>query len=227
MNQSEVDSLAKSLSIYDAIILDIDDTVYDYETAHKVALRHVYDLFQVKLPEITFSEFAKHYRQNRTAVTKIHMGSGASRSRSLAFLRLFESFGLQKCYGLSVRAEDAYWECLISKMVPKAKVVDLVKTLAKDGVFVCALTDMQLRFQVQKIRKLALENVIDFLVCSEEIGCEKPDPRMFDAALAKLKTASEKTLVIGDSWHKDIVGAHNMGMDALWVNGDSLKWSKA
>ena len=60
----------------------------------------------------------------------------------------------------------------------------------------------------------------------------KPDPTIYDDALALMEVERGRVLAIGDSLRTDIAGAHAAGMDALWVLGgvhagaDERDWSR-
>ena len=227
LREVAITSPVELTTIYDGVLVDIDDTLYDYETAHEKALRYVYDRIQSKLDGLSYEGFAARYRDHRNFITKHHNGSGATRSRALAFQKLFEEVDAQPNYLLSVHAEDIYWDHLISQMTPNQPIVELLHSFAKNGALICALTDMQLRVQVAKIVQLELEKIIHYIVSSEEIGVEKPDARMFEAGVGKLSLKKERILVIGDHWEKDILGARNIGIDSLWVQGEVAKWVKS
>ncbi len=47
----------------------------------------------------------------------------------------------------------------------------------------------------------------------------KPDPAIYDMALAQLGVPASRVLAIGDSLHTDIAGAAGAGIDSLWVLG--------
>jgi putative hydrolase of the HAD superfamily len=58
-----------------------------------------------------------------------------------------------------------------------------------------------------------------------EVGAEKPDTRIFHAALAAAGVVSAEACHIGDSIREDIRGAEATGMRALLINrraGESL-----
>jgi FMN phosphatase YigB (HAD superfamily) len=55
-------------------------------------------------------------------------------------------------------------------------------------------------------------------VISEEVGVTKPDPRIFGIALDRLGQRPESTVMVGDAWGTDIVGAHAAGLHAVWFN---------
>lgn len=56
------------------------------------------------------------------------------------------------------------------------------------------------------------------IIDSARAGFLKPDPRIFRAALDKLKVKPEEAVFVGDSPHRDIEGAHAVGMKRIWMN---------
>ena len=44
----------------------------------------------------------------------------------------------------------------------------------------------------------------------------KPDPRVFQNALARLGLAREEVVYVGDSWEHDMIGARDAGIRGDW-----------
>ena len=59
------------------------------------------------------------------------------------------------------------------------------------------------------------------MVDSQRVGVEKPDPAIFRAALGPLGATPEKTVLVGDSLHRDREGARRMA--ARCTQGQVLK----
>lgn len=57
------------------------------------------------------------------------------------------------------------------------------------------------------------------LVDSTDAGVLKPDPRIFQAALAGLGVAPERAVFVGDSLSRDMAGARTLGMPHVWLVG--------
>ena len=53
---------------------------------------------------------------------------------------------------------------------------------------------------------------------SEEAGSEKPDIEIFQMALNRMECNAEKSIMIGNKFSDDILGATNAGMSAILVN---------
>jgi HAD superfamily hydrolase (TIGR01549 family) len=216
-------SLPDKFLKYKGCLVDIDDTLYDYQSAHTASLHYVFSNM-VQIPKrIDWITFKDTYVSYREKITYKHRGSGTSRSRFLAFQAFFEELDLKHAYMLAFEAEELYWQTLIELMRPNKNVVEFIRRLHSHGVLICAVTDMQSRIQVQKIRRLCLDTMINFMVSSEEAGCEKPDPVIFELALQKLGCEPNEVLMIGDSLIKDINGAKSFGIDTLRVHKGKLQ----
>jgi putative hydrolase of the HAD superfamily len=65
---------------------------------------------------------------------------------------------------------------------------------------------------------MGLTDHVDFAVTSGEAGVEKPDRRIFDAALAKSGVLADEVAVVGDQLESDIFGAENAGMRPILID---------
>lgn len=61
--------------------------------------------------------------------------------------------------------------------------------------------------QYEKILRLGLEELVDLVVISDEIGIKKPNPKLFDYTLKKIGVKGQETIYIGDRIEKDIIPA--------------------
>ena len=99
-------------------------------------------------------------------------------------------------------------------MTLRKDISDFLIESKNNGLSICAITDMQTNFQILKLQKLGMDQVIDVLVTSEEVGVEKPHPKIFNVALHKLNLKANEVIMIGDSPDKEIEGAGNIGIRA-------------
>ena len=72
--------------------------------------------------------------------------------------------------------------------------------------------------QYKKIENSGLKSFFDKILLSDEIGVNKPHANFFTHALEQVNAKPSETLMIGDSWDADIVGAYNSGIDQMWFN---------
>lgn len=66
--------------------------------------------------------------------------------------------------------------------------------------------------------ELGLQPYLTFKVTSSEVGCDKPQPGIFQAALRKAGVRPEEALYVGDQYELDIIGARGVGMKAVLID---------
>lgn len=199
---------------FKGILLDIDNTLYDYKKRHEYALESVFNSLGTEhaLPKETLT---KLYAQARSQIHKELSGTAAAHNRMLYFQRMFEllNFNALK-YALS--AYNKYWNVFLDSLVVREGVCDFLD-FVKDAK-ICLVSDLTAHIQYRKIQRLRLAGYADFLVTSEEAGREKPHPRIFKMALTKLKIPASRVCMIGDCFEKDILGAIKLKIKSFWLN---------
>lgn len=68
------------------------------------------------------------------------------------------------------------------------------------------------------LRQLGLAHYFDFFIVSGIIGIEKPDPRIFEAAIAAAGKPASELVYVGDSIHHDVEGANGVDMAAVLID---------
>ena len=72
--------------------------------------------------------------------------------------------------------------------------------------------------QYKKLKACGMDGKFENVILSEDAGANKPSPVFFDYALKTTGASRETTLMIGDNYNSDILGAMNSGIDALLFN---------
>ncbi|SRR5579883_3197667 len=196
------------------ILLDLDNTLYDYETAHKPALAAAVQY----LSGATGFEpgtIGDAYGKARAQINQQLSGQAASHSRLLYFQRVHELLDLPG-YETVLEAEETYWRTFLECMSLRPGVTEFLDSLG-NAVVVGIISDLTAQIQFRKLVKLKLERRFKAVVTSEESGAEKPRPEIFQIALAKLGITSGAACVIGDSWERDIIGGVQLGMHCYWL----------
>lgn len=67
-----------------------------------------------------------------------------------------------------------------------------------------------------------LEAHLDFVIVSHEIGYEKPQVQIFEAAMERANIHASACIMVGDQYHSDIVGAIGAGITPLWLDRDDV-----
>jgi len=72
-------------------------------------------------------------------------------------------------------------------------------------------------------KELGIAGLFDAIVDSAVVGVRKPNPQIFTYALGKLGVKADESLVIGDSYERDIVPAKSIGCTTVWLRGRSWR----
>lgn len=66
-------------------------------------------------------------------------------------------------------------------------------------------------------RDAGIHDYFSVLVDSAVVGCVKPDPAIFHAALTAVGAEPGEAVFIGDLFRRDVTGAHALGMPCIWL----------
>ena len=198
---------------FKGILLDIDNTLYDYNKTHSFAKESLVD-FCVKEFNITSEDVNVAYNTARNRVHIELSETAASHNRLIYIQKMLEILNINPTiYGLDIY--NVYWDCYLESLKP-FKGVEIL--LNKYKYSICLVTDLTAHIQYRKIKTLGLDSFCDKLVTSEEAGREKPHPYIFMLALKKLGLRVEDVCMIGDNFNKDIFGAASLGIKSIWFN---------
>lgn len=95
---------------------------------------------------------------------------------------------------------------------------ELRTEVRRRGARVVAVTNNLVAEQDAKLRDTGLRHLIDAMVVSEAVGVAKPDPRMFEIALRAAQSEPGASVMLGDSWTNDVLGARSAGIPVAWLN---------
>lgn len=72
--------------------------------------------------------------------------------------------------------------------------------------------------QRTKINNTGIEKYFDAIVISGELAIGKPRPEIYQHALDQLGATVEETIMVGDSFPRDVLGSQAFGMRAVWIS---------
>lgn len=205
---------------YKALLLDIDNTLYNYNSVHAIAKKSVVEYCQTQF-NIDEPAISAAYEKARKKVHIELSETAASHNRLLYFQKMCEILMLNPLQH-SLKLYDIYWDTFLENITPFDGVY---KMLEKYKNKICLVTDLTAHIQYRKIEKLKLNEYCQILVTSEEAGKEKPHPHMFRLALQKLNLKASEVCMVGDNFKKDIFGATNLDINAVWFNHEEKQES--
>ncbi|CAL5229453.1 g12778 [Coccomyxa viridis] len=98
---------------------------------------------------------------------------------------------------------------------------EALKRIRATGTKMAVVSNFDLRLR-PLLEALKLDQLFDALIISAEVGAEKPNPVIFEAALQKLGVQPAETVHVGDDRRNDISGARHAGCHA-WLWGADVR----
>lgn len=198
------------------VFFDLDHTLWDFDRNSGLAFHRVFQKHKIDLPLADFLQeyepinlaYWKEYREER--VTKEELRRG----------RLTETFDVFKLkYPLEII--DSLASCYIDELpgdnhlfIGAIEILDYLSEKYQLHIITNGFEEVQ----HLKLRNSGINDYFRSVTTSEDVGLKKPHPSVFNAALKKAATMPQKSIMIGDSFEADIVGAKNVGMHTLFFN---------
>jgi 2-haloacid dehalogenase len=197
---------------YTALLLDADETLFDFLTAERQAFTQLVESFGYPCSD---GMYARYHEVNRACWKRLERGEITKVSVQFdRFTETFREFG----YAVDpVEASHRYREMLADCSILLPGALDAVRALS--GCFrLVIVTNGVLTTQTKRFHASAIRPYIAAMHVSDEVGYPKPDRRFFDTVLKREGLRADECLVVGDSLTSDILGAYNAGIDAVWVD---------
>ncbi len=87
-----------------------------------------------------------------------------------------------------------------------------------NSIHIGIISDIDTDFLKFQFDAFGINKLFDSITTSEEVQIYKPEEKIFQVALNKAGCQGKESIIIGDSYKKDIVGGKNMGMTTIWLN---------
>ena len=107
------------------------------------------------------------------------------------------------------------------ELAPFDDVVPALQDLRSRGLAVGLISNID-RDGSELVDSLGLGDHLDFAVTSSEAGADKPDPRIFQVALAKAGAGPQEAMHVGDQPASDVQGALSAGIAPVLLDRDGV-----
>lgn len=206
----------------DAFLFDFGGTLDTNGTHWSEKFWEVYQKFDVP---INYEEFREAYINAEPNVKKyINKEDGLfSTLKAQVYLQIdyltkkgIDLYGVKD--KLITRITEACYKDVISNITDIKPILKSLKLSSKIGLVSNFYGNVK-----AVCKSLEIDSYFDVIVDSTELKISKPDPKIFDVAIEMLKSTPERTVVIGDSYDRDIIPAKKLGCKTVWLKGKSWK----
>lgn len=199
---------------FKAVLLDIDDTILDFELNSIWSMNKAAETMSISLPDnfievfhVINDELWEMIQEGTLTIEQLH---------KVRFVRVFEACGID-ADGLLF--EKLFVENLKDASIPVEGAYDLLDYLTNKGYVLYVASNATYDQQVKRLTLAKMIHYFKDLFISEKIGVSKPKAGFFDGCLEKMDGLTKDDMVmIGDSLTADIEGASNYGITTIWFN---------
>lgn len=207
------------MKAYKHIFFDLDHTLWDFEKNSEEVLHELFALYSFsRLQLFTIHELVNKFTEvnnilwhyfNRGDIDKNEL-------RTTRFRIILSSLGVSDA-DIPESIGEKYLELCPQKSNVMPYTIDVLEYL-KSKYRLHIITNGFEDVQHIKLRSSKLITYFDIIMTSDLAGCQKPEKKIFEQAMAYVQAKPEECMMIGDNPETDILGALNVAMDAVYYN---------
>lgn len=202
-----------------AVLIDIDDTIFDFEKCSKNSFLKTLEKFNLKFKEEDFSYFNK---VNDILWTKQKLGE-----INIKEVFIKRDYLMVKYFNLDIE-KGLFNDLFVKFLYDEIEIVDGIEDLLlylSDKYKIFTASNGIYEMQENRLKKSNLDKYFDKIFVSDEIGYEKPDKKFFQKIMDLTKFSNDDLIMIGDSIKSDIIGAKNSKIKSIYFNKEDKKIS--
>lgn len=206
------------------VFFDLDHTLWDFDKNSALTFQKIF--IQNKL-ELELDKFLKVYEPLNLNYWKLYRDEKIDKSE-LRYGRLSDTF---KALNISISDEvihqlsEDYITNLSTFNHLFESTVEILDYL-KPNYRLHIITNGFKEVQHGKLSKSNIDQYFETVTNSEMVGVKKPNPLIFNHALNLARANVEESVMVGDNYEADILGALNIGLDAICFNYHNQKLDK-
>ena len=198
------------------IFFDLDHTLWDFDRNSELTFNKIFQLNNI---DINLSEFLDVYVPLNLHYWKLYREDKIDKE-SLRYKRLNDVFTK-----LQVRVKTAMIYKLSEDYITHlctfnhlfegtVEILDYLNSKYELHIITNGFKEVQ----YGKLNNANINHYFNTVTNSEMVGVKKPNPKIFKHALSVARAIPNNSIMIGDNYEADILGALDMGIDAICFN---------
>jgi putative hydrolase of the HAD superfamily len=204
----------------EAVLFDLDDTLHDDTDAYRRAAADVASEIAracAVAPERVLAAYIAEAETFWKLLSADHLGTPLAGVRERMWGAALADVGIVDA-ALSARCAESYNRHRKGYLKLWPGVAELLADLRAAGCKLGLITNGFAETHHEKIEVLGLSESFDAIFIADEVGMVKPDPRLFAHACERLGVAPKHAVMVGDRYHRDVIGAHAAGLRTIWLD---------
>ncbi len=203
---------------YRHLFFDWDNTLWDLSKNVRIALAEVYDKYHLDDRFDAFAQFYELYCRRNEELWELYPKGLITRTEMNRERFAFPLSKVGVCDDdFALRLNDDFLHICASQTNLCHGVKDTLMCLSeKYRLYV--ITNGYSQIQRMKIANSGLLPYLTNVFISDVVGYYKPDRRIFEYAVKTSNARKVESVMIGDNFESDMVGAKNFGMDQIYLS---------
>lgn len=201
------------------VFFDLDHTLWDFDKNSALTFKKIFKLNNI---DVDMTHFLSHYEPINLNYWKLYREEKIDKA-SLRFGRLNDAFlAIHKTIDKDIiyKLSEDYITHLSTFNHLFDHTIDVLNYLHVNYKLHIITNGFE-EVQQKKLKHSNIEHYFNTVTNSEQVGVKKPNPEIFNYAINIAKTQVGQSIMIGDNYEADILGACNIGMDAIFFNVNS------
>lgn len=205
-------------SLYKNIFFDLDDTLWAFSANARDTFEEMYVKYGYARFFTSFDHFYSLYQRRNLELWEEY-GQGQITKEELnrqRFLYPLEQVG-QGDADLAKRFSEDFFSVIPTKKKLMPHALEVLEYLSGRYRLYILSNGFQ-ELQCHKMRSAGIDGYFRKVILSDDIGGLKPHAEIFRYALTVTGSSVEDSLMVGDSWENDVVGAQGVGVHQAFLD---------
>ena len=200
---------------YDHLFFDLDNTLWDFTTNSRLAMKQTMEQNGLMIRLDSFDTFFHQYEQINHSLWNDYHSKKITKQKLIIdrFSKSLQPYGIHNYDWIEVNRFYLENMALQTQLFPGT--IETLTALKSKGYQMHIITNGFREVQHSKLINCGLSRFFTKVFISEDIHTTKPHRQIFEHALKSTNALKKRSIMIGDSWETDIIGALEFGMDQI------------
>ena len=207
------------------LFFDLDETLIDIKKAQNIAIESLFNLYNFD-KRTKLDAFIKKWDD----LTDFHYKFYTTKQISYEEQRRRRIIDLFKTYDITLLSEpidiyNIYLKEFENAWTVYDDVIDTLQELKSNNYILGVISNGDYNQQVQKMQKVGIYEMFDYINTSSQFKYSKPDPKIYETIFKMHNIAYDNICFVGNSYKKDILPCRQLGIKTILIDRKGIDYN--